>query len=170
MKPSEAFKFCPKCGGKFDRNKDNLLVCSNCNFRFYLNPLPCNALILENNKGEILLVKRKFDPKKGYWDLPGGFIEPGEDLDLSSKREIKEELGLDIEITKIVGVYADKYPYSGVDYSTFCVVAAAKILNGEIKYHDDIIGFQFFPKNEILNQELAFESLKTAIGDYINRN
>jgi ADP-ribose pyrophosphatase YjhB (NUDIX family) len=51
------------------------LACANCSLSYYLNPKPCTAVILVNDKGEYLLVERAVDPVKGYWDLPGGFVE-----------------------------------------------------------------------------------------------
>jgi NADH pyrophosphatase NudC (nudix superfamily) len=95
MEPKNFYKFCPKCGGNLVFQKENCLICRNCKFHFYINPLPCNAAIIENEKGEIMLVERKVDPKKGFWDWPGGFINPGESLEDSLKREIKEELNVE---------------------------------------------------------------------------
>ncbi len=63
MEPKDFYKFCPKCGEKLIAQKENFLRCEKCGFHFYINPLPCNAVIIENEKGEIMLVKRKFDPK-----------------------------------------------------------------------------------------------------------
>ena len=88
------FKFCPKCSGDLTRKSENLLVCQKCKFELYLNPKPTNAAILENEKGEILLVKRKIPPKEGFWDLPGGFVEVGESAEEAIVREVKEELGI----------------------------------------------------------------------------
>ena len=99
----DIYRFCPKCGTKAERKLHNLLSCPNCGYDFYINPASTNAAILENPKGEILLVKRKFDPMKGHLDLPGGFVEIGESLEASTIREIKEELGLDIKIIEKLG-------------------------------------------------------------------
>src|SRR5688500_6478317 len=109
------YKFCPKCGSEAQRKLSNLLVCKNCDYNFYLNPASTHAIILENSKGEILLVKRKFEPMKGALDLPGGFVESGESLEDSVIREIKEELGIDIPDVKYFGSYPDEYLFQGVN-------------------------------------------------------
>jgi ADP-ribose pyrophosphatase YjhB (NUDIX family) len=167
MEPKDFYKFCPKCAGGLAPHEGNFLICKKCKFHFYINPLLCNAAIIENEKGEILLVKRKFDPKKGFWDWPGGFINPGESLEDSLKREIKEELNVDIEILGIVGVYEDRYLYQNILNYALCTAVSAKITGGQLKPHDDIEGYKFFPKKEILNQKFAFLSIKRGISDYL---
>lgn len=167
MDPKKAYKFCPICGGKLIPQKENLLICSKCKFHFYINPLACNAVIIENEKGEILLVKRKYEPKKGYWDWPGGFIAPEENLEESVKREIKEELGVDVEVDKIVGVYNDFYEYQKILSPSIGMVVSAQIIGGEIKPADDVTEYKYFKPDEIFKMELAFEFIKRGIKDYL---
>jgi ADP-ribose pyrophosphatase YjhB (NUDIX family) len=167
MNPSDAYKHCLLCGSTLEKKEKRLLVCTNCGYHHYINPFPCNAVIIENEKGEILLVKRKFDPQKGYWDLPGGFIEPHENLETSAKREIKEELNIDITINKIVGVYQDTYIYQNIEVPTLGIAVSAKITSGELHVADDISGYQYFPKEQVLQQKIAFKSVEQAIKDYL---
>ena len=49
-----------------------------------------------NADGELLVVTRNRDPAKGTWDLPGGFLDPGETYEQGLRRELREELNLDI--------------------------------------------------------------------------
>ena len=56
---------------------------------------------------EVLLIKRKKDPYKGYWALPGGFLEIEETPEEGAKRELKEETGLEINILKEVGTFGE---------------------------------------------------------------
>ena len=58
------------------------------------------AALVTNDKGEILLVN---SPWRG-WEYPGGLIEPGESFEAALKREVREESGVEIEITGFVGV------------------------------------------------------------------
>ncbi len=71
MNPADAFKFCPRCGVSLNKQESYLLICPSCAHHLYINPLPTNTVIITNGKEEILLVKRKFPPMEGTWDLPG---------------------------------------------------------------------------------------------------
>lgn len=55
--------------------------------------------------GGIVLVKRHYEPFKGCWALPGGFVESGESAEEAAVREAEEETGMHIRITRKVGVF-----------------------------------------------------------------
>lgn len=164
------YTFCLRCGGEFEQKLHNLLVCKKCGFNFYLNPAPTTAVIIENEKGEILLVKRKFDPKKGTLDLPGGFIEPDESLEEGLLREIKEELGVEIyDLTYFIS-YPDDYLFKGVNYKILGITYTAKIKEGEnISASDDIDEAKYYKKEDIPFDQIAFENIKKALLDYLNK-
>lgn len=65
----------------------------------YTHLVSCAALVT-NHEGKILLVK---SPWRG-WEYPGGLIEPGETFQDCLKREVREEAGVEIEITGFVGI------------------------------------------------------------------
>lgn len=68
--------------------------------------LAVDALIFFPQSKEIVLIQRKNDPYKGYWALPGGFVEWGETVEAACLREVKEETSLDVEIIDLVGVFS----------------------------------------------------------------
>ena len=142
------------------------MECPQCGFHFYENPKPCTAVVLQNDAGEYLLVERAVEPKKGYWDFPGGFVEIGETFEESAIREVKEEIGITPQNLKYLGTYTDKYPYRGLVYSTLSVTYVGKISSGKkIKVADDVAGYKFFKKSELSSVEVAFPSLKKIIAD-----
>jgi 8-oxo-dGTP diphosphatase len=67
-------------------------------------PLATVDIIIET-EGGIVLVRRR-NPPLG-WALPGGFVDPGESVAQAARREAKEETGLDVELTELLGVYSD---------------------------------------------------------------
>jgi len=72
----------------------------------YKNPIPTVDTIIQKGS-QILLVKRKKEPFKGLFALPGGFVNEGERVEDAAKREAKEETSLDIELVNILGVYSE---------------------------------------------------------------
>lgn len=168
MNPEEAYKHCLLCGSSFETVEPLVLRCTACHFKHYLNASPCNAVIIENNLNQILLVKRARDPHKGKWDLPGGFINAGEEYADSVKREVKEELGCEVEIERIIGVYTDTYLYQNIIMPTFCVIAKVRLITSELKIADDVSDYQFFSKGEIFSQDIAFKTIIQALHDYLD--
>jgi 8-oxo-dGTP diphosphatase len=67
-------------------------------------PRPTVDVVIEIDAG-IVLVRRK-NPPHG-WALPGGFVDGGESVATAARREAKEETGLDVELTDLLGVYSD---------------------------------------------------------------
>lgn len=168
MLPTGKYKFCLLCGGKLKTKSEYVLQCKICGFSTYINPVPCNGVIIQNGKNEIMLVKRKVNPKKGYWDLPGGFLQPNENLEQSVKREIKEELGVNVEMKDIIGTYKDEYMFQDILIPTLGIVVTAKPSSFNFKAKDDITSYKFFAPNEVLKQKLAFRSLRESLHDFIN--
>ena len=167
MNPQKAYKFCLKCGGQLKNYAKYVLKCSSCGFKVYISPVPCNGVIILNKKNEIMLVKRKVEPKKGYWDLPGGFIQPDESLEQSVKREIKEELRINVKMDKIIGTYGDEYEFQNVLVPTLGIVVTAKPFSYKFIPKDDISSYKFFAPKDVLKQKLAFKSLRKGLKDYI---
>ena len=67
------------------------------------------AAIVTDGRGRVLLLKHRFRPGSG-WGLPGGFIEKGEQPDAALRRELREEIGLEVEQLKLFAVRAFKKP------------------------------------------------------------
>lgn len=166
---AEQFLYCTFCGGFLDYTEGNLLQCQSCLRHLYINPKPVNGAILENDKGEILLVKRKADPSAGKWDLPGGFIDLNENVEESLRRELKEELGIVPRDIRYFDSYSDTYLYQGISYPTIGFVYTGKIKDDQqLSISGDIDGFEYFTHEKIPFNHLAFPSLGVALKKIIN--
>jgi ADP-ribose pyrophosphatase YjhB (NUDIX family) len=159
---------CLKCGHIAKKINRNLYTCSNCDFHYYENPRPTNAVIMENEKGEILLVKRAHPPKKGWWDLPGGFVGFNESFEQGAQREIKEELGLSISNLRYINSYHNLYLYKGIYYHTLCVTFTAKLPKQIIKPKDDVASIQFFSRDGIPYKRIAFAAVKKGLESFLS--
>ncbi len=159
-----AFKFCPKCAASFEiRELEGLerLICSDCGFVFYQSPKPtASAALVDGDK--ILLVKRAIQPQKGFWDFPGGFLEEDEHPEQALKREIREELGLGIEIIELLGIYMDQYGYGKQGGRTLNIYYLAKIAKGEPKPASDIDQWGWFGADDIPSN-MAFANNNEAL-------
>jgi ADP-ribose pyrophosphatase YjhB (NUDIX family) len=80
-------------------------MCNRCAFVDYVNPRIVTGSVVTQG-GLILLCKRAIEPRKGYWTLPAGFMEEGESVEDSARREAQEEACADIEITSLLAVYS----------------------------------------------------------------
>ncbi len=100
-------------------------------------------------KGGIVLVKRRNEPFKDYYALPGGIVEYGERVESALIREVKEETGLIVEPYKIVGVYSDPNRDPRGHFVSICFIALPK--GGELKAGSDakdvgVFKLDFLPK------------------------
>jgi ADP-ribose pyrophosphatase YjhB (NUDIX family) len=117
------------------------------------------ALILNESK-EVLLTKRARDPYKGYWDVPGGFLHNGEDVAVGLKREMREELGIEIEIGEYITAITDVYGDLG--YYTLNFFYLCTIMSGELRPADDVVEYCYFPLSE-LPDKIAFENSRQGL-------
>ncbi len=114
----------------------------------------------------ILLIKRKTLPFVGYWALPGGRMDPGETIEQTIIREVKEETGLDVAVVRVLGEYVEKGIKDNIDYEYYPTCFVVKVLGGEIKKQDsEIQQIELFSLNA-LPSPLAFEH-DQMIKDYL---
>jgi ADP-ribose pyrophosphatase YjhB (NUDIX family) len=135
-------------------------VCSVCDFIFYQNPAPAVGVIVIED-GRVLLVQRKFDPRKDGWTIPAGFVEYGERIEECAVRELKEETNLDVELDGVFNAY------SAMDDPRVKVVLLlymGKRVGGELKAGDDASDAGFFGMDE-LPEPIAFKAHIQALAD-----
>ena len=120
----------------------------------YKNPKPTVDIAITDGK-RVVVVKRKNNPFKGSWVLPGGFVEYGETVEKTAIREAKEETTIDIRLEGILGVYSapDRDP-RGHNIST---VFVAEPVNGVPEGGDDAAEAEWREISSLQAGDLAFD-------------
>lgn len=165
--PLQVLNYCPKCGSSsFEKSGNRSLKCADCGFHFYINSSAAVAALIVHN-GKLMLTTRGVHPDYGKLDLPGGFVDPGETVENALKRELKEELGLEIKSFEYIGSAPNEYVFS--DFSVFTIDLAFLVIpesvNG-LSAMDDILDFKFYSEEEINYDNIPAPSIKHFIKQY----
>lgn len=103
-----AVRFCPHCG----RSITERIVsgrprphCPTCGVTFFADPKLAVAVLVES-RGQIVLQRRTIDPGLGRWTFPSGYVERGERPEAAAVREVLEEVGVQVRLTRLIGLYS----------------------------------------------------------------
>lgn len=122
--------------------------------------------IIVNELGEVLLIHRTGKNFNGYWGLVSGMVEWNETIELALKREVMEEIGVEIDILKFTGRYYDKigrHPTKTV----ICLPHLCEIKKGIPKPVSECDDIKWASPEEIKNMELAYDHMQMLIDEKI---
>jgi ADP-ribose pyrophosphatase YjhB (NUDIX family) len=164
-----AYRFCPFCGAPlevrwiFQRERPTCVACGFVHFRD-----PKVAVIgLVTWRNRVLLIRRGVEPMKGKWSLPGGFMDAGEMPAEALMRELMEEVGLQVDIQRLVGIF----PMAGPGVTNQGIVLAYAVHADAddqplLVSDDDVVDAGWFTADE-LPDELAFESTQSLVAGWL---
>ena len=113
-----------------------------------------------------MLVRRAVAPRRGCWDLPGGFLEQEEHPTEGLKREVREETGLEIEVLEPLGFFLDAYPEPGE--TTLNLYFIARVTAGEPMPGSDVAEVRWFHRNMLPPwEEIAFRNNREALQTWL---
>jgi ADP-ribose pyrophosphatase YjhB (NUDIX family) len=152
------WRYCPRDATELVRDGDHL-QCPACDARYWANSVPgAQAVIVRD--GKVLLGRRRFDPGKGRWDLPGGFLHEGEDAVEGLRREVREETGLEIEPLSILGIWNEPY----WERDVLCLTWLARPVGGDERAGDDLVELRWFSAADRPHgNELAFPTFEDVL-------
>ena len=182
------FTYCPSCASKKIRFElDKIFHCPDCDFIYYHNTAAAAGCLISipetDGEERLMLLVRGKEPMKGKLDLPGGFVDPGENILEGLYRELKEEIGWAPPITaespltqvfKFFASFPNVYPYKNITYNTcdlFFNVLAPGLREQDLRLEkSEISAVHFLRPQEIDFEEIAFESMKQVIRAYLKQN
>ena len=159
-------RFCALCGGAMRMRTvmpdyKRFKVCDRCGFVHFAGPkLVAGCLVIES--GRVLLLRRGIEPQIGKWTFPGGYVDVGESPAAAALRETREEVGMRVELGRVLGVYADPAnPIAAV------VVYLAKPGIEEASVTDEATEVRYFAPSDIPWHEIAFITTHDALRDWL---
>jgi 8-oxo-dGTP pyrophosphatase MutT (NUDIX family) len=112
----------------------------------------------------ILLLRRAVDPGRGEWDLPAGYLDPGESFEVGARREAAEEAGIDVQLTGLSGAY------HSVAGNAVSVVYRARALDPEAPVSPDAESddYAWVRRSDVPRwlPRMAFPSMRAAVADW----
>ena len=153
MKP---FEYCPSCGtGLGEANQESGKTCPSCGRTWYRNSAPTAGCVIVRD-GKALVTERGVEPEKGRYDVPGGFLAAGEEPIAGLKRELREELGIEIEAAVEDCVSMVPHPYGPEGDHVLAIGFIAKLIEGEPRAADDVAGFRWVDEEQLDDLDFAW--------------
>ena len=146
------------------------IVCDRCGWRWHANPRPAAAVLLERTKADVtslLLLRRAVEPGLGDWDLPAGYLDPGESFEQAARREAREESGIEVELVELAGVYHS--PPANAVTAVFRARPADE--SAEVALDFESSEHAWVPLAEVGDwlPRIAFGSMASAVADWARR-
>jgi ADP-ribose pyrophosphatase YjhB (NUDIX family) len=166
MTPADLFRFCPRCAAA--RPAANAghtpFRCGGCGFHFYFNPTVAGAAFVSDPGGRVLFIRRAKDPAGGKLGVPGGFIDFGESAEDGVRREVREEVGLELDRLRFLVSFPNLYPYREVTYPVVDLYFTAVAVDpAAARPLDAVLGLEWRFPHEVPDGEVAFPSLRVAL-------
>ena len=136
--------------------------CPDCGFVVYLDPKVAAGTLIEQD-GCIVLLKRAIEPGYGQWTFPGGYVDRGEPVEAAAIREAREEVGLEVAIQALHGVYS----FAGVP--VVIIVYRATVSGGRLQVGEECLEVNWTPPQDIPWDDLAFESTQLALRKWVEQ-
>ncbi len=160
--PTEVIRYCPRCGSpRFPALTERSFLCRDCGFNLFVNSAAAVACLIFNQKGELLLTRRAIEPHKGALDLPGGFVDPMERAEDAVRRELKEELGLEVRNLWYLDSRPNEYTFGGITvFTTDLAFRIEPTSLDNLTAADDISSFVWMLPRDVVDADIPAASIR----------
>lgn len=166
---AKPFEHCPACATKLkDAGEDEGRECPSCGRTWYVNSAPTAGAVI-TNAGRALITERGAQPHKGKFDVPGGFLKPGEHPINGLKRELREELQVevDVNVDDIVQMHPHEYGEEGEWVLALGFVA--RLVSGKPTPGSDVTGARWVSLDELESVEFAWDHDRELVRKVLER-
>ena len=151
------FTFCPQCTARLQRRESygkQRNVCPECGFIHFRNPGVGAAVVVRDDRGRVLMVRRAPGASRaGYWSIPAGFVDYGEEVRAAAARELEEETGLLAEVGAVAFVASNFHDPAKL---TVGVWFEGTVTGGTLQAGDDADEVGWFSLDDL--PDLAFDT------------
>ncbi len=156
--------YCPRCGIAALLRVDNKIFgCSRCGYTYYHNTAVAVSAVIDC-ADRVALITRATEPGQGLLDLPGGFVEGDESLEMAVIRETFEETGIVLAAPRYLFSLPSRYQHHNIDYRTVVVFFSGSIdVRPSFVPNDEAQALKWQALAEIDLATVAFESMRLAI-------
>ena len=159
--------YCQVCGHAMEHRQTYgklRPVCPACGFIYFADPKVAAVAFIEQDD-RVLLVQRARNPERGKWALPAGYIDYGEDPRAACIREVREETGLEIAISRLIAVESGPQEFG----ASIVIIFRGNVIGGDARAQDDADALMWYTAHDPL-PELAFESTHTMLGFWLEQH
>ena len=132
-----------------------------CGHINYVNPRLVATTIPVTDAGDVVLIRRGFEPGRGWWAQPGGFLEVDETATEGAARETLEETGLVVTPGDIIGLYAR------LEAAVIVLAYEARVIGGTARTSPEALEVRPFAPEDIPWPEIAFRTTWFALADWL---
>jgi ADP-ribose pyrophosphatase YjhB (NUDIX family) len=142
---------------------ENYFQCEACDFTFYFNPAVAVAAFVRAPDGRWLFIRRAKPPGQGKLGATGGFVDAGEDAETAVRRELKEELGIEVGRLDYVCSHPNYYEHRGVTYPVLDFFFVTMLAAGsQPQALEDVEKYFWLEESSVSGEDLVFPSMRVA--------
>jgi ADP-ribose pyrophosphatase YjhB (NUDIX family) len=163
------FVYCPSCATRLgEADHEGGALCPSCERVWYRASSPAAGAAIVHD-GRALVTQRAREPEKGKYDVPGGFLRPGEEPIDGLRREVREELGVEIETDTDECISMVPHVYGPEGDFVLALGFRARLVSGDPTPNDDVAAFRWVTTEDLDGLDFAWphdrELIRRALND-----